>query len=248
MILFAQLSDTHLDGSQHRADRFAAVMAYLNGMSRPPDAVLVTGDIADHGLPHEYEQARGILASSPYPVFACPGNHDGRAAFRTVLLGEDGAGDPGAPVNRVHQAAGALFALCDSTIPGLDDGRLDAETVGWLDGVLAERPGLPAFLCFHHPPLLSWPYRDALRHSGEDRLAGLLARRPQVVAILCGHAHSPAATTFAGRPLLVAPGVVSTLVVPWEQGAIADEHAPPGVALHVLDDEQRLTTHYRVIT
>ena len=87
LIVFAQLSDTHLDGSQRRFDRAAAVMAYLNGLSRPLDAVLVTGDIADHGLPTEYEQARTILASSPHPVFTCPGNHDARDAYRKVLLG-----------------------------------------------------------------------------------------------------------------------------------------------------------------
>jgi Icc protein len=250
MIVFAHLSDTHLDGSQRRADRAAAVMAYLNGLSRPMDAVLVTGDIADHGLPTEYEQARTILASSPYPVFACPGNHDTRDAFRKILLGdENGAEYADAPVNRVHHTAGALFALCDSTIPGSDEGRLSDQTLAWLDGVLAERPDVPAFLCFHHPPVtLHSPYIDALRQFGEPRLADLVSRHQQVAAILCGHAHTPAASAFAGRPLLVAPGVVSTLVLPWEHGEIVDEQAPAAVAFHVLDDERRLTTHYRVVT
>ena len=141
MIVIAHFSDTHLDGSQHRADRAAAVLAYLDGLAGSLAAILVTGDIADHGLPAEYEQARDILSSSAHPVFCCPGNHDDRGAFAAVMLGEGGgAGPAGAPVNRVHQTAGAVFALCDSTIPGRDDGYLAEETIGWLDDQLAGRP------------------------------------------------------------------------------------------------------------
>jgi len=53
-------------------------------------------------------------------------------------------------------------------------------------------------------------------------------------------------TTFAGRPLLVAPGVVSTLRLPWEREELIDFGPPPGYAFHVLDDDGRITTHYRV--
>ncbi|HEX3650378.1 MAG TPA: metallophosphoesterase [Pseudonocardiaceae bacterium] len=245
MMVFAQISDIHLDGGRHRFDRAAAVVSYLNGLRAPLAAVLVTGDIADHGLPAEYQQARDLLATSPHPVFCCPGNHDQRPAFREGLL-DHPASDT--PINQAHRTEHALFALCDSTIPGRSDGKLADETIAWLDGVLAEDPDLPAFVCCHHPPLgLRSPFIDDIRQTGEQRLADLLARHPQVVAILCGHAHTPAATTFAGRPLLVSPGVASTLVLPWEQGDLLTDAVPPGLAFHVLDDERRLTTHYRVV-
>ncbi|MGP4028502.1 phosphodiesterase [Actinomadura sp. 3N407] len=242
MIVFAQFSDTHLDTGDDRAERAARVMEHLNGL--PVDAVLVTGDIADHGEPAEYEQARKVL-ESPHPVLMCPGNHDARGPYREVLLDRP-PGD--GPVNRVHKVAGALFVMCDSTVPGEDHGFLDDATLGWLDRTLAGEPGTPAFVCFHHPPVtLSIPYVDGIRQFGAGRLAEVIARHPQVVAVLCGHAHTAAATTFAGRPLLVAPGVVSTLVLLRPEGDIADHDAPPGLALHVLDDEARLTTHYRTV-
>lgn len=246
MMVFAQISDIHLDSSRRRFDRAAAVLSYLNGLTMPLEAVLVTGDIADHGLPAEYEQARALLATSPYPVFPCPGNHDRRPAYRQALLGE-AASD--APVNQVHRTEHALFALCDSTIPGRDDGHLADETVAWLDDVLAEQPDLPAFVCCHHPPVdVHIPFIDGIRLSGEQRLAAVLARHPQVVGMLCGHAHTPGATVFAGRPLRVAPGVASTLVLPWERlDGIVTDAVPPGLAFHVLDDDRRLTTHYRVV-
>lgn len=243
MIVFAQLSDTHLDGGQPRADRVRAVMASLVRGRAPLDAVLVTGDIADHGLPAEYEQARSVL-TGPWPLLFCPGNHDERAAFRRVLLG--GEGDR--PINQVHRMPGAVFVLCDSTIPDNDDGYLTDETLAWLDAELGVDRVTPALVVFHHQPVpLHTETSDVIRLSGEDRLAAVLGRHPQVVAVLCGHAHSAAATTFAGRPLLAAPGVVSTSALPWEERDRADLQAPPAVAYHVLGDDGRLTTHYRPV-
>jgi 3',5'-cyclic-AMP phosphodiesterase len=244
----AHVSDLHLDGSERNARRAERVMAYLNDLPGPIDAVLVTGDIADHGRPDEYEQARKVL-SSPHPVLTCPGNHDVRAAYREALLGVE-PGD--APINQAHRVAGATVVLCDSSIPGHAEGRLDDGTLAWLDSTLAGVPaGAPALVAFHHPPaLLHSPFVDAIRQHGERRLAEVIAGHPHVVAVLCGHAHTAAATTFAGRPLLVAPGVVSTLKLPWERGDVLDYDLPPAIAFHVLDDHDgtwRLTTHYRVI-
>ena len=48
---------------------------------------------------------------------------------------------------------------------------------------------------------------------------------------------------------MAAPGVVSTLRMPWEgdkDGPI-DYALPPMLAFHVHDDEGRLTTHFRVV-
>lgn len=58
MIVLAHISDLHLDGGERNAERAARVMSYLNGFAQPVDALLVTGDIADHGLAAEYEEVR----------------------------------------------------------------------------------------------------------------------------------------------------------------------------------------------
>jgi hypothetical protein len=36
-------------------------------------------------------------------------------------------------------------------------------------------------------------------------------------------------------------------MLPFETDAIIDLRQPPMIAFHLLDDERRLTTHYRVI-
>src|SRR5882672_10234342 len=108
MIIVAHLSDIHLDLSPRSEERAARVMGYLNDLPGPLDAVLVTGDLADHGLATEYEQVAKIL-NSPHRVLHCPGNHDDREAYREVLLGEP---VHTGPINQVHEVAGCLFLLC----------------------------------------------------------------------------------------------------------------------------------------
>ncbi|MGH3734872.1 MAG: metallophosphoesterase [Micromonosporaceae bacterium] len=242
-MLLAHMSDLHLDGSVRARERTARVMTYLDGLD-DLDAVLVTGDLTDHGAEAEYEELMKLLPSR-HPVLTCPGNHDVRAAYRTVVLGEDAAD---APVNQVHRIGGAVFAMCDSTIPGRPDGALSGETLDWLAGALADTAGEPVFVGFHHPPMpLGNPYVDELRLHGEHQLAALVAAYPQVVAVLCGHAHTAAVTRFAGVPLLVAPGIASTITLPWEHRDLYDHELPPGIAFHVVGEDRRLTTHYRFL-
>jgi Icc protein len=238
-MLLVQVSDLHLDGSPERHERAARVMAYVNGLTGV-DAVLISGDIADHGEPAEYAEACELLAS-PHRVLTCPGNHDKREPYESVLLGRTPSGGA---VNQAHEVAGVLVAMCDSSRPGRADGLLDDATLAWLDEVLGDRRAL---VCFHHPPApMHQPMIDEILLTDPDRLAGMLGRHPGVVAVLAGHAHTAAATTFAGRPCHVAPGVVSTLRLPAEHADDLDYALPPAVALHVLDGD-RLTTHYRVV-
>ncbi|MER6770642.1 metallophosphoesterase [Streptomyces bacillaris] len=244
-MLLAQISDLHLDGSERATRRATRTMEYLRALPRPVDALLVTGDIADHGTEAEYEEAARILAA-PFPVLPCPGNHDARPAYRKALLGEAPAEGP---VNRVHRIAGTAILMCDSTIPGRDEGRLDTETLAWIDATLTALPdGVPALIAFHQPPVeLHHPLPDAGRLEEPEHLAALLTAHPRVVAVLTGHAHTAAASTFAGRPLIVGPAVTWTLRMPWEGDRPADRDQPPGLAFHVLGEDRRLTTHFRTV-
>ncbi|WP_030206211.1 metallophosphoesterase [Streptomyces sp. NRRL S-87] len=246
-MLLAQISDLHLDGTARATERTARVMDHLRALPRPVDALLVTGDIADHGAEAEYEEAARLL-DAPFPVLTCPGNHDARSAYRKALLGEEPAGGP---VNRVHRIGDTAVLMVDSTVPGEDHGLLDDETVAWIDATLGGLArGTRALLAFHQPPvLLHHPLPDRYLLERPERLAGLLDGHPAVAAVLTGHAHTAAASTFAGRPLLVGPAVTWTLRLPWEDAGqgVADREQPPGLAYHVLDEEGRLTTHYRVV-
>lgn len=244
MTLLAHISDLHLDCTPRAVQRVGRVVGHLRGLSTPPDALLVTGDIADHGDPAEYRLAAGLL-DAPFPVMCCPGNHDVRSALRSALLGGP---EDDRPVNSVHRVDGVRILMCDSTVPGRAEGRLDETTVAWIEETLADpvQQGT-ALLVMHHPPVpVRHPLPDAHPLTNPDVLAGLLHRHPQVIAVLAGHAHTAAASSFASRPVLLAPAVTWSLVMPPQPAAIADLEAPVGFALHAVQDG-RITTHFRTV-
>ncbi len=244
MLVLAQISDLHLDGTERARERAERVTSRLREI--PVDALLVTGDIADNGAASEYEQAAQLLDGMPYPVLTCPGNHDVREVYRKALLGEEPSA---APVNSFEVVRGTAILMCDASIPGQDDGRLEPVTYDWIESTLdGLGPDTPALLAFHHPPVpVHAPLPDSYPLHEPERLALLLEQRPQIKALITGHAHTSAATAFAGRPVIVGPGVTWTLRLPWEGDGVADRAADPGFALHVLDDEGRLTTHFRSV-
>ncbi|MEV5808423.1 phosphodiesterase [Streptomyces parvulus] len=250
MLVLAHISDLHLDGSPRSTERAERVRDHLWALPGRVDALLVTGDVADHGTEAEYEEAAGLLGlrdgTAPFPVLTCPGNHDARAPYRKALLGRPPAGGP---VNEVRVFDGGAVLMCDSSIPGSDEGELDEETYAWIEATLDGLGDRPALLAFHHPPTtLHHPLPDSYPLRRPERLAALLERRPRIAGLITGHAHTAAATLFAGRPVLVGPGVTWTLRLPWEGERAADQDAPVGLAYHVLDDAGRLTSHFRTLT
>ncbi len=244
MLVIAHVSDTHFGNAvRDPSRRNAAVMDHLLAMSPRPDVLVVTGDVADHGLPEEYVEARAWLERWDGPLAVCPGNHDVRDAFVAGL---------GVPSRTVVETRGARFVMLDSLIDADDTGRVDPGRLGddqlaWLEARLAEDAG-PTYVCLHHPPTtIDLELMDPIRLLDGAAAEAVLARHPHVVATLVGHAHTMAATTFAGRPLLIGGGVVSTVTADAEAPPTLWYDAPPSFALHLVGDDGRVTTHWRAL-
>jgi 3',5'-cyclic AMP phosphodiesterase CpdA len=244
MLVIAHVSDTHF-GNEVRdpQPRAAAVMDHLLAMDPRPDLLVVSGDVADHGLPEEYAEARAWLDRWPGPLAVCPGNHDTRDAFVAGL--EVGT-------RLVVEAAGSRFLMLDSLVDAdetgrRDEGRLGVDQLAWLEARLAE-DARPAYVCLHHPPTtIGLELMDPIRLVDGDALAEVLGRHPHVAATLVGHAHTMGVTTFAGRPLLIGGGVVSAVTADAEAVPTLWYDAPPTFALHLVDDEGRVTSHWRAL-
>ena len=73
MTVIAHLSDPHLDGSPQRLRRFEAVLEQVADLPEV-DAIVITGDLADHGATSEYEQFFDTLPHT-FPTLAIAGNH-----------------------------------------------------------------------------------------------------------------------------------------------------------------------------
>ena len=248
MLTIAHLTDTHFGNRPGVADRNRRVAESVARIA--PDVVVVTGDVADHGHPDEYAEARAVLGGLPAPVLWGTGNHDVREPFAEAFA-ESFSGVPtGAPINAAHDVGGARFLMIDSLVPAppgerIDHGELGQATLDWLDAELASSL-LPTFVCWHHPPRpVGVPWIDKILLHDPDALERVLASHSHVVASLVGHVHMAASSTFARRPLLVGGGVSSTIPLESEDLPKLWLDAPPTYAIHLLGDDGRLTTQWR---
>lgn len=229
------LSDSHLDGSAERADRLLAVLNLLPA-SRRPDAIVLTGDLADTGSDEEYAQVRATLEKKAVaPWIAVPGNHDDPARLAAAL---------GARTDVSVLDAGGLRILgLDVTVAGEDHGEL-RETVAEQAVALADG-ARRTVLAFHQPPVpIGHAYADPMRLRDAEALAKLVERIGTVAAVLCGHVHTPVTTTFAGVPLLVAPGIASALRLDPDQQPLTSRSHAPGLALHRFENDGAVLTSF----
>jgi 3',5'-cyclic AMP phosphodiesterase CpdA len=245
MPVVVQLSDFHLGDDEEASARLDAVLAHVAAMAVRPDALLVTGDVLDApDRAGDYAAVGRRLAALGVPVIACPGNHDDRVRFRSLLAGDPAEG----PVDTRLDLDGLTILACDTSVAGQPWGRLEAATLAWLERELAGASG-PVLVALHHTPVpIGMPIIDAIALRRPEGLEQVLRAAPNVIGVVSGHAHTTAATTFAGLPLLVCPAVSSTILLEQEGGAtpVFDRSAPPALAIHLVEGA-RLTSHVRVV-
>ncbi|WP_166869388.1 phosphodiesterase [Salinibacterium sp. ZJ70] len=239
------LSDTHLVenrrplyGAVDSDEHLASLLERLRTAGTRLDAIVLTGDLADHGAPDAYERLRELIepfaAEQASPIVWVMGNHDDREVFRVHLLDEP-AGT--SPIDRVHDVGGLRIVALDSTVPGSHHGEIDAEQLDWLRGVLATRAPHGTILALHHPPVpTTLPLLQMVDLHDAFRLEEVI-RGTDVRGILAGHFHYPTHSTFAGVPVSVAAATCYTqdLVVP--AGDTRAQNSGQGAALvHVHPD------------
>lgn len=234
----AQITDPHIGADWDGEDPLPGlreVVEAVVALPDRPDAVLLTGDLTDHGGPDEYATVRELLDPIGAPVHAIPGNHDDRATLRTAFgLPGDGAD----PVQWLADLGPLRLVGLDTTIPGSDGGALDAERLGWLDAELARAPDQPTLLAMHHPPMATGvaPW-DAIGLPPDDRdaLARVLDGHAQVRRVVAGHVHQTLTASIAGRPVLTVPSTYVQARLNFSASEIdLAPGEPRGFALHAL--------------
>ncbi len=236
----AHLTDCHIGATDEAPARLRRALDHIAACSPQPDVMVLSGDLADHGLDVEYEVVAELLSSATIPLVRYPGNHDVRARFVRHL------GPAESVIDIADYRLVALNSLVDAAEgERIDHGALTDASLQLLDDALAAQR--PTFVGLHHPPVdLHVDLMDPIRLTASERLAEVLARHRNVVAVLVGHAHTMASTTFAGVPVLVGGGLVSTVPTDAEDLPRLDYSQPPTIALHIVEDGH-LVTHWRVV-
>jgi 3',5'-cyclic-AMP phosphodiesterase len=247
--LLFQLSDPHIGATWGDGDPVAGLTKAVESARRlpdRPDAVLMSGDLADNAADGEYELVRELLARLDAPVYVLAGNHDDRDTLRRHF---DLPGAVGTPVQYAVDVGPLRLVVLDSTRPEEIRGELDGQRLAWLDAELAAAPERTTLIAMHHPPLSTgieaW---DELGLPVADRVAlgEVLERHPQVRRLVAGHVHRTIAAELAGRAVLAVPSTYVQVRLDFHPVEIAFAAEPPGFAVHALRDGQ-LASHVQPV-
>ncbi len=240
----AHISDTHLlgggalqFGAVDTAPHLRRALELLGDLEEPPQAIIVSGDVADRGERDAYLVAKQLVEAAAARldarVFWAIGNHDDRRAYSSVIFGAESD----APQDRVHELDGLRIVSLDTTLPGHHHGELEPGQRAWLQGILATPAEHGTVLVMHHPPV---PMAlDRISHvielDGQSELAPVL-RGSDVRAILSGHLHYPIYSSFAGIPVFAASATCSTMELAGAGRTYGVRDAGQAIAmLHLFD-------------
>ncbi len=201
-----QLSDCHLSAdpeARYRGqDADAGLAAMVEAASSfAPDALVLTGDLAEDGSPAAYARLVERLSDLSLPVAWLPGNHDEREVMQQPF---EAAGFLAGPL---LDWGGWQIALLDSTWPGRHDGEVDESRLAVLEELDDSRP---AAVFIHHQPVAArarWIDKVALvdGESFQARVAG--SRAVRLVAF--GHVHQAYRRQVDKVSYLAAPSTVA---------------------------------------
>lgn len=240
-MLFAQISDLHVMpkgglayGRVDTSAMLKSAVAQLNLLMPRPDAVLITGDLANHGEPAAYENMREILSGLDSRYYVIPGNHDHLANFRQAFADQVYLPAGGNFIQYVIDDFPVRIVATDSVVAGQVRGNMCEERLIWLDRTLAAKPHTPTVVMMHHAPLATGlPHIDLVGMDHIAELERVIACHPQVERILCGHVHRAIHTRFGGSIVSTCPSTAhqgSVDLRPDGQDAFMLE--PPGFQLH----------------
>ena len=213
------LSDTHFvaggaglyGGSVDSETHLRQLFSELDVSGARPEAIIITGDLADAGDPIAYEKLKAIVepAALRYgaTVIWVMGNHDDRAAFRATLLGQHPST---APIDRVHWIGGLRVIALDSTVPGHHHGEITGTQLDWLAEELASPAPHGTILAMHHPPIPSVLDLAVLVELRDQASLAEVLQGSDVRSIIAGHLHYSTSSTFAGIPVSVASATCYT--------------------------------------
>lgn len=233
-LLVAQITDIHLFADTNSellglpsAKSFQAVLERLQQLSPQPDLLLLTGDLSQDGTAESYQHIADLLSPLMIPTYWLPGNHDQPLVMQQVL------NQASISSQKSFKVGGWQFILLNSHVTECVHGRLDTETLSWLNLQLQYNCELPTLIAFHHPPFLV--HSDWLDSSGlqnPEELFAVLDCHPQVKLAIFGHIHQEFDRWRGGVRYLSSPS--TSIQFEPESAQFALDQIEPGFRLLML--------------
>lgn len=186
--VIAQLTDTHIGGpNEGSGERLSLALEEIGAMTRPPDLVLLTGDLTHNGTSEEWHEFQERLSVLNVPWEAIAGNHDRGI---TELSG-----------HRAIDAGPLRLVLLDTS-----NDTFDEEDATWLDAELSANADRTTVIALHQPPFETgiW-WMDCVGLKGMALFESVVRPHHQVIQVLAGHIHRLIQTNWGGCSLWVCP-------------------------------------------
>lgn len=222
-----QFTDPHLFGDRNGEMRgvnsyrsLQTVMQAARSKHWTPDAVLVTGDIAQDESRQGYRVFREVFEPLQLPVLCLPGNHDNPRFMREELNGDF------VVLQDVHFDSWSI-ALLNTYVHGTAAGELQADQLESLDAMLGNNDGRHSLICLHHQPVpVGSKWLDGVGLRNPDSLFEVLDRHAHVRGLLWGHIHQQFDGERNGLRLMGTPSTCRQFRPDSETFAL--DAAPPG--------------------
>lgn len=238
-----QITDTHLtpegallggvvDTAAALSATVRAARDWLDAVG-PVDLAVVTGDLAENGLPEEYARFRAIMEGLALPVMALPGNHDRTAPLRAAFADQGWIGRDG-PVNWLKDLEDFAVLGLDSHVEGAPHGALSAQSLAFIDAALPRLAERPLIVALHHPPFPTGigPMDRSNVLNGAALLTRLAARAAPT-RLICGHLHRLVVADHGGVTQIIAPGASHAVRLDYRPDQpLAFTREPPAMMLH----------------
>jgi len=188
------------------------ILAQMSAIG-PLDGVLVTGDISEDGSAASYELARRELARFGLPVYAVPGNHDSRAAFRAVFGGAAWMPAAGA-IDWVVDLPDTRLIGLDTLVEGQGAGRLQPDSLEFLTHALNGAGARAVVVALHHPPLRTGiRFMDNIGLENTHDLAAAMPANCAPVIFVAGHVHGVYLGRIGAHRVVTAPSLCSAFAL-----------------------------------
>ncbi|GBE18650.1 3',5'-cyclic adenosine monophosphate phosphodiesterase CpdA [archaeon BMS3Abin16] len=186
------ISDLHF-GSRFNETAFESAVEEINSLE--PDALVVSGDLSDDGLTHEFERARDMLKGFKCKnLIVCPGNHDYRNTGYLILKDYFS-------LKQVYETEVAKIIVLKTARPDKNEGEVGYRQQLWLEKQFRDTGKTRIVVMHHHliPVPDTGVERDTVIDAG-DVLAAL--KRSKIDLVLCGHKHRPWKWDFEGLKIM----------------------------------------------
>lgn len=200
-----QFTDLHLfaeaDGAMRGTRTLDTLVTTLSEAQRkhwPPDAILVTGDIAQDESRGAYEVFEQQFTNLGAPVLCIPGNHDNPSFLKELK--------PPFQYCGTATFGNWIVLMLNTNNPGDAGGMLQPDQLTNLDKTLKASADKHVLICLHHHPVSSgsrWLDTVALRNAAE--LWHILEKHQHVRGLLWGHVHQAYEERQNGMLLMSTP-------------------------------------------